>query len=386
MRKCLRLSDYLDAPGDGRKQPHIPASALLWAMLISFILREWSFLAIEALVGSAARGLGVRHHFSNDALTYFVERLDPEPTRQAAAAVLKQAKRNKAFETCRYIGLAVDGTGAGRSREERCPLCRPVRDKEGRVHRHEHRLTMISVVGTGLSLPFDVEPYGPGDSEYAAGQRLLRRSVGNLGPRYADYVAVDGEFATAPFLHCAGELGLRVIARLKENLPELLGAARRRFEGTAPHQRFQHGKDQVELWDAGDFDPWETLDWTTVRVLRYRQTKPDGKVVEAYWLTDFRQRELGSRALFLAAKSRWEIENQGFNDAKNRYGFEHIRHHHANAMLLCWLLIALAMTIERLYRLRYLHRGGRPPHTAIELVRLLRRAAYQAPSGSYDTS
>ncbi len=27
------------------------------------------------------------------------------------------------------------------------------------------------------------------------------------------------------------------------------------------------------------------------------------------------------------AKSRWEIENQGFNDAKNRYGFEHICHH-----------------------------------------------------------
>jgi len=37
---------------------------------------------------------------------------------------------------------------------------------------------MISVVGTGLSLPFDGEPYGPGDSEYAAGQRLLRRVVG----------------------------------------------------------------------------------------------------------------------------------------------------------------------------------------------------------------
>jgi hypothetical protein len=29
---------------------------------------------------------------------------------------------------------------------------------------------MVSVVGTGLSLPVDVEPYPAGDSEYAAGQ------------------------------------------------------------------------------------------------------------------------------------------------------------------------------------------------------------------------
>jgi hypothetical protein len=32
------------------------------------------------------------------------------------------------------------------------------------------------------------------------------------------------------------------------------------------------------------------------------------------------------RALFRMARSRGEIENQGFNDARNRYGFEHICH------------------------------------------------------------
>jgi hypothetical protein len=66
------------------------------------------------------------------------------------------------------------------------------------------------------------------------------------------------------------------------------------------------------------------------------------------------------------------VENQGFNDAKNRYGFEHITHHHANSLLLCWLLLILALTIERLYRLRHLHRGNHKPHSAIELLRLLR--------------
>ena len=88
---------------------------------------------------------------------------------------------------------------------------------------------MLSVVGTGLSLPIDVEPYGPGDSEYAAGQRLLQRIMPELGSRFADYLVVDGGFATAPFLHAASDLGLPVVARLKGNLPELFQAAQKRF-------------------------------------------------------------------------------------------------------------------------------------------------------------
>src|SRR5438552_18649939 len=100
---------------------------------------------------------------------------------------------------------------------------------------------MASLVGTGLSLPIDIEPYGPGDSEYAAGQRLLRRIVDNLGRRFAQYVVVDGEFATAPFLHTADELGLQVIARLKANLPELLHAAEARLGNRRPSRNFHNG-------------------------------------------------------------------------------------------------------------------------------------------------
>jgi hypothetical protein len=43
---------------------------------------------------------------------------------------------------------------------------------------------MGTVVGKGLSLPIDVEPYGPGDSEYAAGQRLLERMVDHVLPTF----------------------------------------------------------------------------------------------------------------------------------------------------------------------------------------------------------
>jgi Transposase DDE domain len=383
--KRLGLSGYLRRPGDGRQRPQIPATSLLWSLLMGSVLREVSFQAVEALVRSPARrALGVARRFSDDALAYFTERLSPSAARQALGLALRRAKRNKALAGSCWIGLAVDGTTAGRSQQSRCALCHPIVDARREVVGHHHRLSLISVVGTGLSLPFDVEPYGPGDSEYAASQRLLNRAVQQLGRRFADYVVADGEYATAPFLHTAGDLGLRVVARLKGNLPELFNAAQERFERQPPTETVEVGTERVELWDADDFDPWQTLRWSTVRVLRYRQHQGSGKIVEAYWLTDFPRALVNSRQLYGMAKSRWEVENQGFNDAKNRYGLTHIPHHQANSLLLHWLLTLLAMTMERLYRLRYLHRGRHRPYTAIELVRRLRLSL--APPTAADSS
>jgi hypothetical protein len=365
----LRLRRYLEDPGDGRQQPQIPAAALLWALLVGQILRQSSFHAVEALVRSAAgKNLLVCASFSDDTLGYFTERLDPGPSRQALLSLVRRAKRNKAFDDCRWIGLAIDGSGAGWRTQHGCALCRPQRSARKQILGYQHSFVLISVVGTGLSLPCDVEPYGPGDSEYAAGQRLLRRVIGGVGKRFAQYVVVDGAFATAPFLHTVDALELGVVARLKDNLPELFTAAQKRFPCGPPASTFRCGQDRVELWEAEDFDPWDTLRWETVRVFFYRQHKPNGTVVEAYWLTNFSSSRVGAQALFAMAKSRWEIENEGFNEAKSRHGLEHICHHHANSLLISWLLVMLALTIERLYRLRYLHRGTHPLRSSAELL------------------
>jgi Transposase DDE domain len=368
----LRLKTYLQAPGDGRASPQIPAKVMVWVILLGQILRESSFHALESLAAAARRGsLGMQGKFGDDALGYFTERLDPDPTRQAMVQVVRQAKRNKAFQNCSFVGLALDGTSAGRSQQKRCSLCRPLRNAAKQIVGYRHHLVMLTVVGTGLSLPIDVEPYGPGDSEYTAGQRLLRRVLSQLGTRFADYLVVDGEYATAPFLHVADQCHLPVVARLKANLPELFRAAQKRFSRQRAQLSFRWGADHIEVWDADDFDPWENLRWPTVRVLYYRQHQPKGNTIEAYWLTNLSAQRVSTRSLFRMAKTRWEIENQGFNEAKNQHGMEHIPHHHANTLLLEWLLTALALTIERLYRLRYLHRGSHPRLSAVELCRLL---------------
>jgi hypothetical protein len=368
----LALRTFLEQPGDGRSRPGIPAACLSWAPLIGAILRISSASRLKWLVRAADRKqLGLARGFGDDALAYFTERVDPEVVRQRSALTLKLAKYNKVFEQTALLGLALDGSGAGRTAQRACPLCHPVKDSQDHPLYQLHYFVMISVVGAGLTLPFDVEPYGPGDSEYAAGQRLLKRAAAYLGPRFASYVVVDGKFATAPFLHAAGQLGIPVIARLKENLPELSAAVEARFGRQPPTTTFAYGEDRVEVWDADDFDPWETLSWPTVRVLRYRQHKRDGTVIQADWLTSFSIVKLAYRTSFKLAKSRWEIENQGFNEGKNLYGMQHIQHHHPNSLLVNWLFLLLALMIERLYRNRYLHRGLHPIPTAMQLKDML---------------
>ena len=88
--------------------------------------RRATFAGIEALVCSKARrALDVSQSFGDDAPGYFTARLDPAVRRRATVTAVRQAKRHKAFDDCRFLGLALDGSSAGRSRKKVCRLCRP---------------------------------------------------------------------------------------------------------------------------------------------------------------------------------------------------------------------------------------------------------------------
>lgn len=383
----LGLAEYFAAPGDGRARPQIPAKDLVWSQVAGQILLQTSFHSVERLMASrATKALGISKRFSEDSLAYFNERLDPSVTRGALVGTAKRVKRNKAFRGHPRTGLAIDGTGAGRcsAPTKVCDWCRPYHDADGNVSGHRHEMAMIAVSGVEMPLPLDVEPYGQGDSELAAGTRLLERAVASLGPRFADYVVADAKYAVSPFLNKVSGLGLRAVVRLKENLPDLHGRATVRFHSRSRDAVIEYEGVDVEIWDDETLLPWEGLKWPFVRVLRYRYQSRKGQVVDAYWLTNYTKKEISSAVLFRLAKSRWEIENEGFNEAKSRHGMEHICHHDANALLVGWLLLLLGLVIERLFRLCYLHRGSHPRRSAADLRMLLFLALGRPPT--HDTS
>jgi hypothetical protein len=81
---------------------------------------------------------------------------------------------------------------------------------------------------------------------------------------------------------------------------------------------------------------------------------------------------VGARRLDPLAKRRGAVETRGVHAGKTRSGLAHIRHPHATSLRRCWRLVALGLPLERLYRLRDLHRGTHPPYPAIAGVRLFR--------------
>jgi len=82
------------------------------------------------------------------------ERIDPETIRLALDAALHQAERKEAFENSRFIGLALDGTGSGRTAKEPCPLCDCCAIGTGAtMYWLRHGLVRLPLVEPGYRLP-----------------------------------------------------------------------------------------------------------------------------------------------------------------------------------------------------------------------------------------
>jgi hypothetical protein len=98
-------------------------------------------------------------------------------------AVVHPAKRNKAFENCFRICLALDGTGAGWRSQAGCTLGRPQRNAQKEILGYQHRLVLVSVVGTGYPCPSMWNPTGqtianmPPDSDVATSDRWLEKAL-----------------------------------------------------------------------------------------------------------------------------------------------------------------------------------------------------------------
>jgi len=238
-------------------------------------------------------------------------------------------------------------TTAGHSIHRGCEFCRPQHKRQERSDRllppdgqHQRRRT-------GLSLPFDAEPYGPGDSEYAAGQRLLARARSQLGARFADYLVVDGGYATAPFLHAS--IAPHSHHRSPQGQPPGTFSIRgTRFAAASPTRVYRDGKDRLEIWDADDFAPWETLRWDRVSRHPLSPTQTGSDHGPSPVVDQLPSRRVGSLSLYHLAKSRWEIEIKDSMTPRTATGWSTSVIHHPNSILIGWLLVLWPLVIERL--------------------------------------
>jgi len=106
-----------------------------------------------------------------------------------------------------------------------------------------------------------------------------------------------------------------------------------------------------------------------VRVIRAVITHVDGSLhTWCFAIVGKRARKLGRRAALKTVRSRWHIENTGFNQWVQYWNLGHVYHHTPNATLAVLLLWMLVFNLLQLFVYRRLKRQ-RDPKDPIDTIR-----------------
>lgn len=88
----------------------------------------------------------------------------------------------------------------------------------------------------------------------------------------------------------------------------------------------------------------------TTNVMEATIKMKDGKSVTYVFITDIKITKKNLESLIAAGRSRWKIENQGFNQQKNiRYHIQHVNSRNYTAMKNHYLLVQIADILMQLY-------------------------------------
>ncbi len=300
---------------------------------------------------------------SGDSIGRIFAQMDSSAIRDILSTVNHKVKRNKALRTdwpMRFVSF--DGHELFSSRSRCCSQCRKrtITVKNKPVTEYYHLVVVCHLVGFDLALPLDLEPILPGEGEVIAAKRLFRRVMNNY-PRFFDGVVVDALYLEAPFINLCLKHGKDVVAVLKDERRILKQDARGVFKLIDPVV-LKKDKVTAQIWDVDGFWTVEKVD-VPMRVLHseekeQKRRRKGGKWIREteehnwWWATTIPQKQLSTFLLWRVGHSRWDIENDLFNDLVNRWFMNHCFKHHPTAILnfLLTLFVAFVL-IQSFYKL-----------------------------------
>jgi hypothetical protein len=283
------------------------------------------------------------------------------------------------------VPLVLDGHESSASYRRCCPGClqRTIHTAGGDRIQYYHRNVTAQLITDDMPFLVDAEPQKAGEDEVAAGIRLLDRVVQNY-PRAFDVVAGDALYAQAPFFEFVLQLDKDVLAVLKDERRSLLQDALGLFQQLEPTQT-QDGSRQRCTWDVEDFRSWPSLD-RPLRVVRSLETTTvrrqldkheEPQVSDWVWVTTLSGSRASTNAVVDPGHSRWDIENQGFNEAVNQWHSDHVYKHDPIAIPAFWLLTMLVLNVFRAFYLRNLKPQRRQHSSMLHIARCLAAELYQ---------
>jgi len=383
--------DALAGLTDQRRAPVIPTFDVVNSLFHTAVLRIPSLNALEGdlkepdfqrLIGR--RPTPTVKAFSADVVANVLDKLDLARLTATLEEVVWRAERNKAFREGSYGALrcvALDGWEPGASYDRHCPDClvRQVRRKRSdgtieEVAQYYHTYVVAMLLGPVLDIVLAVEPVRPDEArrdaegahvghegELTAGRRLIDRLHQTYGP-FIDAFVLDALYANGPVMSQLEGHGYGGFLVLKKDDNEPLKEALALWQGQPPCETCEGpvAKEHVAFWDVDEIATLDTYPGQA-RVIRAVITKADQPPrTWCFGIIGRRARRVSRRTALQIVRSRWHIEDTGFNQWIQYWHLGHVFRHTPNAVMAVLLVWLIAFNLLQLFVYRRLGRPRRP--------------------------
>jgi hypothetical protein len=310
----------------------------------------------DQVIENLERALGVDleelPHY--DTINDFLMELPPEELEKIRTYMIKELLKKRCFEDYRingkYWGIIFDGTGLFKFDEKHCKHClrrKYTNEETGEtktIYMH-HVLEAKLVVGDmvlSIGSEFienESEDVTKQDCELKAFYRLSEK-IKHTYPRLPICILGDSIYAAEPVFKLCDENKWMYLFRFKEGRIKSIANEYTKIKAI-------EGKDEDEdvVWV-------NEISYNDRKVNVFEGTVEDKKGVKRKYLfiTNMRVTERNAGTMLSIGRSRWKIENQGFNTQKNiRYHIEHANSHNYNAMKNHYLLTQIADILVQLF-------------------------------------
>ncbi len=303
----------------------------------------------------------------SDTLNYYLERLSPGCLAELRKKLIKNLIRMKSFQRGRLLGqywrIILDGTGLFYFKEKHCGNClvkTVVREDGTRVKTYYHKvleakLVLSDKIVISLDTEFienEKEDVPKQDCEITAAKRLLKRLARDY-PRLPVCVQGDNLYAVEPIMKICRQKNWKYLfthkAARQKQLDESYEWIR---QGNGSMQVSRIGKEKGSGEYVNHVEATAGKEETANLFSYTYGTKKEGKkqTVTFKWITNIELTEKNLDEMVNAARGRWKIENEGFNNQKNGiYDIEHLNSRNSNAMKNHYLLTQVADIIMQIY-------------------------------------
>lgn len=300
-------------------------------------------------------------------LNYYLERLSPECLSDLRRKMISTLIRSKAFNRARLLGkywrVVLDGTGLFHFKEKHCENCLVSvnHDEDGKERKDYYHKVLEAklILGDKLVLSLgtefienEQEDVSKQDCEQAAAKRLMERLKKEY-PRLPICILGDALYCVEPVMSLCRSNGWEYILNLKEGRQKNIvkdygwiseGGGRTEKRGIGAEKGTGGYVNHVEKV-TGKKELFDVFEYEYTKIVKKHEIK-----AHFMWASSLEITEKNLEELIQAGRSRWKIENEGFNNQKNGiYRIEHLNSRNSNAMKNHYLLTQIADILMQLY-------------------------------------